>query len=260
MAKAKAESLEKLLFVGDVHVPFHDKRAWDLMLYAARRFRPDVIVAQEIEDFYAVSAHSKDPGRLASFDDEVAQVNEAFDELDDLGAGNRKVYVAGNHFDRLERYLRDKAPVLHSVTDPVAMYHLDRVGPKGQQPRGWEYVPYRRHTNVGKVHITHDVGAAGRNAIWKALDVFGHSVVTGHTHRLSYVVESNALGEPRVSASFGWLGDVDQIDYMNLAKAKKEWALGFGIGYHDPKTGLVYLEPVPIVDYTAKVEGKVYRA
>jgi len=252
--------MEKMLFVGDVHRPYHDQRAWDLTLKAARGFKPDIIVAQEMEDFYGVSSHSKDPKRMLQFDEELKDVNEAFDELDDLGATGRKIYVAGNHFDRLERYLRDKAPELHPLIELPGLYHLDRVGPKGQKSRGWEYVPYKRHAKIGRLHITHDVGSAGRNAIWKAMEVFGHSVVTGHTHRISYVVEGNALGEARVSASFGWLGDVEQIDYMNLAKAKKDWSLGFGYGYHEPKTGFVYLSPAPIVDYTATVDGKLYRA
>ena len=34
-------------------------------------------------------------------------------------------------------------------------------------------------------------------------------------------------------------------------------ALGFGIGYHDPTTDLVYLVPVPIVKYTCMINGHV---
>jgi hypothetical protein len=58
---------------------------------------------------------------------------------------------------------------------------------------------------------------------------------------------------------FGWLGNVDEVDYMHRVKAKKEWSLGFGIGYLDKSTGVVYVQPVPIVNYTAVVEGVLYK-
>ena len=51
-----------------------------------------------------------------------------------------------------------------------------------------------------------------------------------------------------------------EIDYMSRAKATKDWTLGFGIGYLHPKTGVAYMVPVPIVNYTCLVEGKFYQA
>jgi len=76
-----------------------------------------------------------------------------------------------------------------------------------------------------------------------------------------YVVEGTALGnEPKVAASFGWLGDVERIDYMHRAKARAGWALGFGFGTYQPKTGFMYLTPVPILpDYSCCIHGQVLR-
>jgi hypothetical protein len=66
-------------------------------------------------------------------------------------------------------------------------------------------------------------------------------------------------GKYRVGAQFGWLGDIKKVDYMHQVKVRRMWSLGFGVGYHDTETGMVYLQPVPIIHYTACVEGKVYR-
>jgi hypothetical protein len=55
----------------------------------------------------------------------------------------------------------------------------------------------------------------------------------------------------------GWLGDVEMVDYKHKAMAKKEWALGFGVGYLDPKTEIVYIVPTPIIKYTCLVEGQL---
>ena len=80
---------------------------------------------------------------------------------------------------------------------------------------------------------------------------------------MAYIVEGNSVGENKVSAQFGWLGDVREADYMHRVKALKNWSLGFGIGYLDPQTGVVYLAPAPIISikgvYTCVVNGKQYR-
>jgi hypothetical protein len=46
---------------------------------------------------------------------------------------------------------------------------------------------------------------------------------------------------------------------MHRASAKKNWALGFGVGYLDPSTGYTYLTPVPIVRGTCMVNGELFR-
>jgi predicted phosphodiesterase len=242
--------MEKVWFVPDVHRPFHDVRAWALMMKAMRAFKPDTIcLIGDFGDFYAISSHIRSPKRRNMLKEEFADCNEGLDELDAIGAG-RKIYVMGNHEDRMERYMREKAPELDGLVTIEEQCKLAK--------RNWEVVKYRDHTRIGKLYVTHDVGSSGKNAIWAALSTYERSIVTGHTHRLGYVVEGNAAGVCKVSTAFGWLGDVKQMDYMSKAKAMKEWALGFGYGYHDPKTGFVYLTPVPIVEYTCSVEGTVY--
>jgi Predicted ICC-like phosphoesterases len=251
-AKAEPEKLEKFLVVPDVHIPYHNRQSFDIMLNAAKGWGPDgVIIIGDFMDFYAVSDHLRDPVRATKFDWEIAEGNRHLDMIDNLGA-EQKIYVAGNHEDRMERYLQGRAPELHEMLKVEELLHLDE--------RGWQYVPYKQHTQAGKVYLTHDVGTAGRYSVFRAIDTFNHSVVTGHSHHMAYIVENDATGEtPRVSAQFGWLGDTEQVNYMSRAKARKFWPQGFGYGYLD-EAGILYLVPAPIVDGKAVVEGKVYRA
>lgn len=245
-------SLQRALFVGDAHVPYHDKKAWRLLLKAGHAFKPDtLVVLGDLADCYSVSSHSKDPNRAFNLPQEIRAVLQALDDLDALNAG-RKIFIAGNHEDRLRRYLCDKAPELFGVVSIPQLFDLKR--------RGWLYVEYRDHTKIGKLHLTHDIGKAGRYAAFNALDAYQHSVLVGHSHRLTYIVEGNALGEQKLSASFGWLGDARSVDYMARVNVLKNWPLGFGIGYLDSKTGYAYLVPIPIVNYTCVVEGELYRA
>jgi hypothetical protein len=92
------------------------------------------------------------------------------------------------------------------------------------------------------------------------LALYQHTVVAGHTHRMQYVVQGSAVGECKLGATFGWLGDVDQVDYMCRAKARSDWALGFGAGYIDPSSGFLYLVPVPVVEKTVMFNGRLYRS
>lgn len=245
--------LEPLLLVPDCHHPYSDSRAWALMLKVAKDLRPKhIYIIGDFLDMFSVSSHSKDPARSLKLREEVDKGLVALTQLDQLGAKN-KVFVSGNHCDRLERYLQDKAPALFDFVSIPQMLEL--------KDRGWKYVPYKHDTKLGKMWFTHDVGTAGRYAAYKALDTYQHSIITGHTHRMSYTVEGNAAGEVKLSAMFGWLGDANKVDYMQRQLVLKNWALGFGIGHLDPSTGLVYMQPVPIVTgYSCVVQGKLYKA
>jgi predicted phosphodiesterase len=242
--------LEPILFVPDTHAPYHEARAWNLMLKVGRALKPTHLVhIGDFMDCYSISDHDKSPARAGRFLWEVEECNRMLDQLDALKPA-KKYYIEGNHEDRLRRYVM-KHPELNGVVTVPELLRLKQ--------RGWAYTPYKRTAKLGKAHLTHDVGSAGRNAIFKALDTYQHTVITGHTHRMQYVVEGNAVGECKLSAAFGWLGDVEQIDYMHLHRAKKDWALGFGIGYLNPKNGYVYTVPVPIIDHTCVVNGVLYR-
>lgn len=216
------------------------------MFDALELFKADtVVIMGDWIDCLAVSHWSKDPTRVMSLKQEADQAKRYLDRI----TAKRKIYIAGNHEDRLQRYLQEKAPELLWFVDIPSLLDLET--------KGWEYVPYKASTTIGKIHLTHDVGSAGRYNVYKALDTFQTSVVTAHTHRLAYVVEGDATGGCQVSTQFGWLGDVEQIGYMHEINAKRNWALGFGYGYHQRSSGLVYLVPAPIVNYTVAVEGTV---
>jgi len=246
-----AADLKRLFIVSDVHSPFTDERAWRLVMDALADFKPDVFVSLgDFMDCFSVSSYSKDPSRALSLKDEVETAARMLDEIDERAQGARRIYCNGNHEDRLQRYLQDKAPELFSLIDISKLLRLE--------DRGWEFVPYKQFAKLGKLHLTHDVGAAGKYAVYRAMDAFQSPVITGHVHRLAYIVEGDATGDSRVSAMFGWLGDIAQVDYMHRIKAQRDWAHGFGYGYVNPATGYAYLVPVPLVDYTCVVEGRFY--
>lgn len=237
--------LERILFVPDSHHPFADMRAWRLMLKAAKKFRPDkTVVLGDMADLYTVSAHDKSPERKETLEDEIASVNAALDDLDDLGG--ERYFVAGNHEYRLDRYLMTNASQLYSMVRVEKLLRL--------KERGWHYTPYQRALKIGKLWITHDEGNAGPQAHEKARASFEGNVVIGHTHRMSVSYRGNARGSAHVGMMCGWLGDIEKIDYTHRVKAQ-QWQLGFGIGWMQPN-GNVHLQPVPIVDYGCVINSE----
>ncbi len=89
------DPLRRVLFIPDCHIPFHDEKAWNLMLKAAREFKPDtLVVLGDFADFYSVSAHDKNPTRVSNLEYEVGIVREKRAQLDKLGA-TRKIFVEG---------------------------------------------------------------------------------------------------------------------------------------------------------------------
>lgn len=246
------QSLERILFIPDTHAPFHDRRAFRLMLEVADYFDFDyVVVLGDFYDFYCVSAHSKDPNRKNTLDKEL---QEAWGMLEDIALTNedaRLIYVAGNHEERLERYLAAHAPELYNIVTIPNLLALEN--------QGWEYVPYRDETMIGKLHLTHDTGRHGKHAVYNSVQDYQHNVVIGHVHKVGLIVDGNVAGENHVGACFGWLGDAEKADYMHRVKAIRDFHLGFGVGYKEKRTGNVWLSPLPIINYTVVVEGKRFK-
>lgn len=244
--------IEKVLILPDTHAPHHDKRAWKLVMEAGAWFKPDTLVhLGDLADFYKVSSHSKDPSRALTFKDEIEVVRRLRGEMDSLGA-KRKVFIEGNHENRLARYLADKAPELFEFVSTDELLGLSK--------NGWEFYPYRDYAKVGKVYFTHDTGGGGKYSTARALDTFQHSVSIGHHHAVQFHVMGDATGKYQVGAQFGWLGDRSAVDYMHRVRVSRLWAHGFGTGYHNTATGTVYLTPHPIVNYRCCVEGREFSA
>lgn len=247
-------SLKRQLWIPDTHVPNEDKRALDLVERVARGLGKfdEIIIGGDFGDFEAASAHgNKDPRKETLLKREIDAVKAAIARVETWAKPKaRLVYVCGNHEWRLDRLIFNEAPAL------AGMLEIPDVLGLGDR---WEFVPYKEHVRIGKIYTTHDTGSAGATAHTKALADFQDNTVINHTHRLAYSVVGNAKGHAKVAAMFGWLGDADKADYMHRIKARRDWALGFGLGYRRPD-GVTYLQPVPIVGYTCVVEGRLYRA
>jgi hypothetical protein len=238
------ETLQKVLFLPDTHCPYHDRKAYDLIERVAERVRfQRCVIGGDFPDFYQVSSHSKEPGVRMEFSDEVEETKKLLRRVESWGFKTLD-YIEGNHENRLERYIADRAKEMHGLVTLDKLLRLTE--------HGWSITKYKNHTTVGKAYCTHDLGKSGDNAVKDALQSYQDNVVINHTHRMNFRVEGNAKGVPHVGASFGWLGDVEKVDYMHRIRANRDWVLGFGVGVVR-ENGVIHLQPVPIVQYSCMV-------
>jgi predicted phosphodiesterase len=239
--------MKKLLIVPDTHAPYHDERAVRIVESVIDHWQPDIFVCLgDWVDNLALSGHT--PNKVHQGPNAGKEILAAATRLESLSRGiKERHFIMGNHETRLERYIAQKAPALDGMLDIADALCLQK----------WDSVtPYNETLKLGKVHFTHDVGKAGQNAHRSAAASYMGSVVIGHTHRMAYEVVGRQAGPPIVATMFGWLGNSAAVDYLHRAEAKR-WPLGFGIGYMEP-SGVIHLQPVPIVNYKCVVEGRLY--
>lgn len=219
------------------------------MLRVAKHIRPHgIVILGDFIDFEQISTHDKDALSRHTVEDELASANLALDALDSLGAKDKQ-FIEGNHESRFRRYLVKNAPQVSGLLSVQGLLSLSS--------RGWEWTKYRTSKGIGKLHITHDVGSAGKNGHRDAATTHRGSAIIGHTHRMAYDVTGTLGGSPYLAAMLGWLGNDKAADYIHQAKAA-EWVHGFGIGYQEDN-GVMHLQPVPIVKGKCVVNGRMFK-
>ncbi len=238
----------KLLIAPDLHCPFHDKRAVDLVIAVGKAIKPDIIIQLgDLVDCISVSSYTRDLSVNVSLKEEIESANSVLDQFETIGA-KRHIIVGSNHDVRLEKYIAEKAPALFGYCKLEDLLRL--------RQRGWEWCEYGDYIKVSDTCYTHDTGTAGAFAHDRARAVIGGSVVIGHTHRLAFSVTRTETGLPNIAAMFGALCSFKDIKYLHRA-AVRNWVHGFGTGTI-LANGTTFLEPHPIIDYRCVVEGVVH--
>jgi predicted MPP superfamily phosphohydrolase len=248
--------LQLALLIPDTHRPYHDRKAYSLMIKVAKALKPDeIIIGGDYADIYSLNGHGgKNPVLPSTLVEEIEDVNSGLDELDKLFPKARKVFLQGNHEYRFERYIFDKCPELFGVTEFKNLIKID-------QRINWKYVHYGPNQQYrvlnSKLKAKHTpLGTSAKATATKALC----SLWVNHIH----TIEENHIvgldGTNHVCFSVGWLGDKRKDDIFGYVKNHHQWQLGFGLVYVDPVTKYFFHHNVHIMDnYTCVVNGKLYK-
>lgn len=252
------KKVSNALIIPDCHIPYHDKKAYDLMLnsaiatYGANNIH-EVVILGDYADFYAINSHGKEASMSgAKLKKEVAAVNKELDRLDQLFPNAKKVFIQGNHEYRLERYIDRQCPELFGIVGTEELFRL--------KERGWHYVPYgptQLYQILGsRLYARHEPYAGGVHVAHGTVVKAGCSVIFGHTHRIQEAQVVMANGENHRGISCGWLGDKNS-KVMQYVKSHHQWCLGFSVCSVLPD-GTFFNNIIHIINHKCAIAGKVY--
>lgn len=258
-------------FVGDLQLPWENKRAVALWFKIMKAWRPDVIdIVGDISDQLEYSRFSD--GTTDEFIKQIAKRDEGWELnlLDHIQAGekpardfyttlrkqhkNAEIHLSrGNHDDRIIKYVDRKMPdFLPSIT-AENLWGLDTLGISSTL---YEDRPVLRH---GGIHVHHgETTTTTGLAVKNDIENYNISLVRGHDHRGGVVYKSYPLSNTTLQGmGTGHLCDPNA--YGLRYAISPSWELGFGIAHVDDN-GYAHLQFIPITpDYIAVVDGKVFQ-
>lgn len=245
--------IKKALIIPDCHIPYEDKKAYDLMLAVAKDIDPDeIVILGDYADFYGLSSHGKDAGIQELFQEELYEVIERLKELNKLFPNAKKVFIEGNHEYRLPRYLNKNCKELYGSVSVPNLLHLKHFG--------FEFVPYgpdQKYNVLGsKLVARHEPLAGGKHVAQNTVEKAMASVIFGHTHRIQEAQTVAIDGKNYRGISSGWLGDKDH-PVMSYVKNHHQWALGFS-EVTVLEDGTWFNNLIHIIDYKCNYNGNIY--
>lgn len=205
----------KGVICGDIHLPYHDKRALEATLEhaIAKGYTDWMILNGDIIDSYQLSRWVRDP-KARDWPGELEIAKSFLSEV--RSVWKRVIYKLGNHERRWWDYMRIKAPELVGLTalEFDELTDLKRLD--------IDYVAPNRVIHAGELTILHghEYGGSLFSPVNPARGAFirGHAcMVTGHLHRGSHHPEPDVRGRVMSCWSHGCLCDLHP-EYAPLNK------------------------------------------
>jgi len=238
---------KKVLFVPDIHAPFHDIKAIRALISFAKWWKPDhVFFLGDVVDFYAISSFTKDPHRALGLQLEIDEAKKVLKMICDSAPQAHKYFIRGNHEARMQKFLWTRAAELSGLQG------LDVPHMLGLAELGIHYYEEGR-TKFRETIIKHgDIVRKFTCYTGKGeFENTGISGISGHTHRLGLYAMTNEAGD------FIWMecGHLCDIHQEYLQGKIPNWQQGFGIGYYKEGSKRFNADIVRIINHKAMYGG-----
>ena len=239
---------KKYLVIPDLHIPYHDGNAIDLIIKLKKNDKFDGIVfCGDVLDMTSLSSHNigtRNPGQVLSAEYDAGEywVGKISDCI------KHKVFIWGNHENRYNRFMdkTESQKLGSAVLSPIEGLKL--------KEKGFEIIdsyPDGRFM-LGDLIIMHGIDASV-NAARSHLTKTWSNVMFGHTHRYGIFSEHG-----KVSYNIGSLVDrnADVFKYTSWT-GRDNWFSSFAVV--DVVSNKSYVNIVEIKDNTFIYNGRVYR-
>lgn len=188
------------LVISDIHAPYHDRKTIELAVSEAhRRGIVGVLLNGDTLDSHEISNHDKDP-TAPRYIEEIEVGRKLLGWVRGQFPKARLVLKEGNHEERLNRYIIQRAPALFGLEgiDLHSLLHLKDVGA--------EWVGEKRVIKLGKLCVVHGHEYRGGGGVMPARWLYlrtRYVSMCGHFHRTSEHGERNINSTEERSWSTG---------------------------------------------------------
>lgn len=241
-----SHKFEKVIFIGDLHIPDHDEKLIDLLIKFIKYFKPDkCYIIGDLIDCYPVSRFCKSVDRMGKLQLELDIAQDFIDKIFKLCKDI--TFLSGNHEERVRTYLQEN-PALFGLKC------LEIESLLGLKERGIKSYPYKHEPIEHHKFQIHHGSLIRKHSGWtaKALyERYGGSGICGHSHRGSNYIKRTRQGV------FGW--------YENMCLCRTDlaygdffdWHQGWSVAYFNKKD-LFHLEQIPVVHHKFLFQGHMF--
>ena len=230
----KKETLVKL---SDWHVPYQDEKAINVSFDFCRKVQPNVIIIDEMMDFYSISKFSRDPKRKLSLQEDLDTTFAYLSKLRKFCPKSKIISVQSNHDARMKKYLRNNAEELSElkILSVPALLRLEELD-----------IQYKENFTFHNVLIKHGDIVRGSSSYSAKGELVkeGVSGVSGHTHRLGISFETKRSGFKFWMEGGCLCSKEVAIEYV---RGIPDWQLGFSALIF--KDNNVFPVLIPIINY-----------
>lgn len=250
-------SLYRVGVFNDVHAPWHDPKALDLVLDVFEDIGIDEIVINgDLLDFYNVNSHGpKHPDIGETLETEIYWGVEFMQNLRKRFPNQKIMFIYGNHEDRLDRFLVKQVPSCYNFFSLHKMLRLEELN--------IEWIPYNSAYRLLKTnfYIQHSPPSYSKNTAMVSLEQkLDISAMYGCTHRMQHAARTGASGRVYDVFSNGWLGSTtltkEHKRIFSYAKGHSNWQQCFSIINIDGPN--YYVNQIPIRQHSCFVDGHLY--
>lgn len=250
-------AVKRIGVFSDVHVPWHNTKALELVYHIFEELRLDeIIINGDFLDVLNVSSHGpKHPDIYTTLEEEFEAGRLLLEELADRNPKTKIIFKAGNHCHRLDRFIIKHCPHFTNLLTVEKMLELKKMKIK--------YEEYNQAHNVEgtNLFVQHSPPSYGVNgARTSLLKKPGASFIYGCTHRMQQAHLTDYLGNLQSVYFNGWLGSVDETPehkrVFEYTKGHSNWQTGFSIvSVYGPN---YFVDQYQIKDNMCLVDGHLY--
>ena len=249
------------VIVPDIQYPFVHRPSEQAVMHFVKEMKPDVVtVIGDFIDFTSIASFRKKlpPEKVPRLAAEVRIGREKVAEWEKVAGKARKVFIEGNHEERLARVVEANCPELLGLAG-VPGVDLSVRGLLGLE--SWEYLgPYGHYESGqwlgrrGGLWAYHG-SFCGQNAPTQNLRRYGHSVIYGHTHRLQSKHQTDAMGRTIGAYEVGTLCDPKRTPRHSPVV---DWQHGFASIWTSKKDRAFHVDLISINKGRFVVNGRRY--